>query len=66
MTRYEYRFVDLHATAGRDMLHELNALGAAGWRVVNLDSDTTAHWRMLMEREIPEEAEREIDDGRRA
>lgn len=60
-SKYEYLYADVHSSGGRTWLEHLNALGARGWRVVDVDADTTEHKRVLLEREIPEEK----DDGRK-
>ena len=61
--RYEYLYADLHTARGKTWLEQLNTLGALGWRVVDVDADTTEHKRVLLEREIHDE---EKDDGRKA
>jgi hypothetical protein len=62
--RYQYMFVELHTTAGKSMVDDLNLLAAKGWKVVSLEADTLVRWRLLMEREVFDDQD-EDDDGRR-
>lgn len=61
--RYQYIFVELHQTAGRHMVDDLNLFAAKGWRLVNLETDTLVRWRLLLEREVLD-GQKEEDDGR--
>ena len=62
--RFQYILVELHTTAGKSMVDDLNLFAAKGWKVVNLETDTRVRWRLLMEREVLDDQD-EDDDGRR-
>lgn len=66
MSKFEYMMADLHTAGGKTWIDHLNGHGAEGWHIVAVDRDTDSHMRVIMERELPEEPMREIDDGRRA
>ena len=66
MSKFEYMEVELHGESGTNVdgpesprgegtdgyIAKLNAYGAKGWHVVNVDVDTHAHVRFILEREI--------------
>lgn len=74
MAIVEYMEVDLHGDSDarnephlgegqKGYIARLNSLAQLGWRVIDVDHDSTAHKRLILEREVLDDDKRERKDG---